>query len=185
VTTPDLGLLTRVMRKAEATHRVLPSGQKPLWVTEFWYDSSPPDPHGVPLYRQARWYEQDLYMFWRQGASAAITLQIRDAPPGKGYAYTNQSGAYFLDGAAKPSRTAFRFPFVAQRTGRARVLAWGIAPRAGRVQIQARRGGRWLTLMSTQAGGRSRPFEVSLALQGHAQLRARLGSETSLIWKQQ
>ena len=81
VTTPDLGLLTRVLRKAEATHRVLPRGQKPLWVTEFWYDSNPPDPHGVPLYRQARWYEQDLYMFWRQGASAAITLQIQRCAP--------------------------------------------------------------------------------------------------------
>jgi hypothetical protein len=185
VTTPDLGRLTRVLRKAEETNRALPSGQKPLWVTEFWYDSSPPDPHGVPLYRQARWYEQDLHLFWEQGASMAVTLQLRDSPPGKGYSYTNQSGAYFLDGAAKPSSTAFRFPFVSQRTGRARVLAWGIAPRAGRVQIQARRGGRWLTLMSTRAGGRSRPFEVPLALHGHAQLRARLGSEASLIWKQQ
>jgi hypothetical protein len=33
-------------------------------------------------------------------------------------------------------------------------------------------------------GGRSRPFEVSLALRGHAQLRARLGNETSLVWQQ-
>jgi hypothetical protein len=139
----------------------------------------------VPLYRQARWYEQDLHLFWAQGASMAVTLQLRDSPAGKGYSYTNQSGVYFLDGSPKPSQTAFRFPFVAQRTGRDRVLVWGIAPRAGRVKIQARRGGRWLTLMSTQAGGRSRPFEVSLALQGHAQLHARLGSETSLTWKQQ
>ena len=184
VTTPDLGRLTRVLRVAERSGRALPRARKPLWVTEFWHDSDPPDPHGVPLYRQARWYEQDLYEFWRQGARAAIELQLRDSPPGKGYRFTMQSGAYFLNGAPKPSRTAFRFPFVARRVGPAAVLAWGIAPRPGRVLIQARRGGRWRTLAAARARGRSRPFTARLRLRGAAQLRARLGPETSLTWRQ-
>lgn len=182
-TTPDLGRLTRVLRRAEAGGRALPRRRKLLWVTEFWYDSDPPDPHGVPLYRQARWYEQDLYLFWRGGASAAIGLQLRDSPPGKGYQFTNQSGAFFLDGSPKPSATAFRFPFVARVAGRGRVAVWGIAPRPGRVRIQAWRAGDWTTLASLRARGPSRPFAAELAAGAHALLRARLDREASLTWR--
>ena len=182
-TTPDLGLLTRVLRRAEQTRRVLPRGRKPLWVTEFWYDSDPPDPNGVPLHREARWYEQDLYLFWKQGARAAICLQIRDSPPGKGYEYTNQSGAYFLDGAPKPARTAFRFPLVAERRRGGNVLVWGIAPRSGRVRIQARRAGAWRTLAVLRTSGAPRPFTTLLDLSGPTRLRARLGKLHSLPWQ--
>lgn len=182
VTTPNLGRLTRVMERAEATGRVLPRGHKPLWVTEFWYDSNPPDPNGVPLYREARWYEQDLYLFWKQGARVAITLQIRDSPPGKGWEYTNQSGVFFLDGTPKPARTAFRFPFVAQRTGRRAVSAWGISPRRGRVRIEVRRGGRWTTLTTVRAAAWRATFATTLPLRGRAHLRAVVGGEASLPW---
>jgi hypothetical protein len=185
VTTPNLDRLTRVLRKAEETGGALPRRHKQLWVTEFWYDSNPPDPNGVPLWRQARWYEQDLYMFWRQGARAAITLQIRDSPPGKlGFPYTNQSGAFFVDGSPKPSQTAFRFPFVAQRTGRNRVLAWGIAPQAGLVRIEKLRHGKWTRIGTVRAQGSSHPFQTQLTLTGHAQLRAQLGTTASLAWRQ-
>jgi hypothetical protein len=184
VTTPDLGLLTRVLRRAEATGRALPRAPKPLWATEFWYDSSPPDPNGVPLYRQARWYEQDLYMFWKQGARAAIALELRDSPPGRGYQFTSQAGAFFLDGGPKPAQTAFRFPLVAHRAGRRLVEVWGIAPRPGWVSIEVRRGGRWVRMAVVRARARSRPFEVRLPLAGRVSLRARLGGEVSLVWKQ-
>ena len=185
VTTPDIGRLTRVLRAAERDRLVRPAGRRrPLWVTEFWYDSDPPDPRGVPLASQARWYEQDLYMFWRQGARAAVALQLRDSPPGRGYSYTNQSGAYFLDGSPKPSLTAFRFPLVARRLDRRRVLVWGIAPRGGAVRIEARRGGRWRTLAAPRTPGRPHPFVARVRLPGPALLRARLGGAASLAWKQ-
>jgi hypothetical protein len=184
VTTPDMWRLTRVMREAERRRTVLPRGRKPLWVTEFWYDSDPPDPNGVPLLRQARWYEQDLYMFWREGARVAIGLQLRDSAAGEGYPYTNQSGAFFLEGGAKPSATAFAFPFVARRADRGRVRVWGIAPHAGRVRVQARRGGRWVTIGSARTGGRPHPFSLALDLRGPARLRAMLGRAASLTWRQ-
>ena len=185
VTTPDIWRLTRLLRAAERRRLVRPAGRRrPLWVTEFWYDSDPPDPRGVPLRRQARWYEQDLYEFWRQGARAAVALQLRDSPPGRGYRFTSQSGAYFLDGAPKPSRRALRFPLVARRLERRRVLVWGVAPRAGRVRIEVRRGGRWRTLAATRTRGRPRPFVARLQLAGRAMLRARVGDETSLPWRQ-
>lgn len=182
--TPDLGRLNRVLRRAERARRVSPAGHRPLWVTEFWYDSDPPDPDGVPLARQARWYAQDLYLFWRQGARVAIALQLRDSPPGRGYPYTSQSGLFFPDGSAKPALTAFRFPLVARRLGRDRALVWGIAPQPGRVQVQARHGGQWRTVAVVAPRGRSRPFAVSLRLRLPALLRARLGEERSLAWRQ-
>jgi hypothetical protein len=184
VTTPDLGRLTRVLEKAEATKRVLPAGKKPLWVTEFWYDTNPPDPNGLSLDTQARWYEQDLHLFWQQGARVAIALQLRDAPEGKGYALTYQSGAYFLDGSAKPSATAFRFPFVAHRTGPFKVAVWGIAPHGGKVRVQALRDGGWKTLSAVTAKGPGVPFSGEVELLHYAKLRGVIGAEASLPWSQ-
>jgi len=183
-TTPDLGRLTHVLQKAEATKQVLPAGKKPLWVTEFWYDSDPPDPTGVSLARQARWYEQDLYSFWKQGASVAICLQVIDAPQGKSYSETFQSGVYFLDGTAKPSQTAMAFPFVAHRESPFKVGIWGIAPHRGKVRVQALRKGRWTTIATVAAKGPGRPFTASLKLLRFANLRARLGALNSLSWSQ-
>jgi hypothetical protein len=184
VTTPDMGHLTTILEKAERDHLVLPRAKKPLWVTEFWYDTNPPDPNGLSLATQARWYEQDLYSFWQQGAQVAITLQIRDAPAGKGYSFTNQSGAYFLDGSPKPSATAFRFPLVAHRTGPFKVAVWGIAPKGGKVKIQVLRKGSWKTLGSVSTVGRPHPFQTTVQLLRFGQLRAVQGSQASLPWAQ-
>jgi hypothetical protein len=184
VTTPDLGRLTKVLEKAEEDKRVFPAAKKPLWVTEFWWDSNPPDPTGIPVEQQARWYEQALYLFWQQGAEVAIALQLRDAPEGKSYASTYQSGAYFLDGSPKPSATAFRFPFVAHRTGPFKVGVWGIAPRGGKVKVQAFRSGSWKTLGTLSAKGRGRPFTGEIQLYRFAKLRAVSGGEASLPWSQ-
>ena len=188
VTTPDMGHLVTILEKAETDHLVLPrsKAKKPLWVTEFWYDTNPPDPNGVSLATQARWYEQDLYSFWQQGAQVAIELQIRDAPVGKGgYSFSNQSGAYFLDGSPKPSATAFRFPLVAHRTGPFKVAVWGIAPKGGKVKIQVLRKGGWKTLGTTSTVGRPHPFTATVELLRFGKLRAVQRSEASLPWAQQ
>jgi hypothetical protein len=184
VTTPDMRHLTTILEKAERDHLVLPREKKPLWVTEFWYDTNPPDPNGLSLATQARWYQQDLYSFWQQGARVAIALQIRDSEPGKGYAFTNQSGAYFLDGSPKPSAKAFRFPFVAHRTGPFKAAVWGIAPRAGTIKIQAFRSGAWKTLGSISAKGLGHPFTGEIQLYRFAKLRGLIGTEASLPWSQ-
>jgi hypothetical protein len=181
--TPDLGRLTRVLRKAEMAKTIVPREQRPLWVTEFWYDTNPPDPRGVPLLTQARWYEQDLYSFWQQGADVAITLQVRDAPEGRSYAISNQSGLYFLDGSPKPSQKAFRFPLVAHREGPFEVGIWGMAPRRGTVSIQAWRAGAWKTLGTVKAAP-GKPFTTEVRLLRFAKLRARIGREVSLPWLQ-
>lgn len=111
VATPDLKHVVRTLRKAERTKRVKPGGRRQVWVTEFWWETKPPDKcTGVPLKRQARWIRQALKSFKRQGASVAINFQIRDTPyrdSDCGRA-TFQSGAFFANGNRKPSFRAFR-----------------------------------------------------------------------------
>jgi hypothetical protein len=185
VTTPDLGRLTRILTKAEELGRAVPPAKKPLWVTEFWYDSSPPDPTGVPLATQARWYEQAMYLFWEQGAEAAIALQLRDQPEGRSWATSYQSGAFLLDGTPKPAATAFRFPFVAHRAGPFKVGVWGIAPHPGKVTVQAYRKGSWKKLGTFAAKGAGIPFTGEVRLLRFAKLRAVLGGgQSSLPWSQ-
>jgi hypothetical protein len=185
VTTPDIGRLTRVLRKAEKAKRVLPQGNKKLWVTEFWYDTDPPDPTGISLAQQARWYQQDLYLFWKQGASVAIALQLRDAPVGKGYEFTSQAGLYFLDGTPKPSQQALSFPLVAHRINAFTVGMWGIAPKPGKVRIQLMRKSGWTTLETITAEGLAKPFSTSVRLFRFGKLRALEGVAKSLPWAQQ
>lgn len=185
VSTPDWYKLKRVLAKAERTGRVLPRRPKPLWATEFWWDSSPPDPNGLPLLRQARWIEQTLFLLWEQGVRVAVNFPIQDDPPVPSYATTLQSGIYFLEGGPKPSATAFRFPLVARHQG-AGLLVWGIAPGRGVVHLQRETAGGWRTIASVQSEGAPHPFVVKLAIHNGQRivLRAQQRSDTSLPWVQ-
>ena len=179
--TPDLGKIVQVLRGAEKAKTV--SGHHPVWVTEFWWDTKPPNAVGAPLQTQARWIEQSLYLFWKAGASTAINFQIDDATTRPDAHAGYQAGVYFNDGRPKPSLTAFRFPFVTERVRPEHPPAWGKSPEAGKLKIQRRQGSRWVTVrsLSVSKGG---TFQATLRLSGKQQLRATVGSSQSLIWKQ-
>jgi len=183
VAVPDLGKLTRVMHAAQRYGLVQPSGPKQFWVTEISWDSDPPDPQGVPLQRQARWYEQAMYVLWLQGVSTVLWLQIVDSPPIPNYASSYQAGLYFLDGRPKPAATAVRFPFVTRRLGGDAVQAWGRAPQAGTVSVEERVDGSWRVVAHLSAGAHQ-VFVRTLHIAGAAVLRAQVGSQTSLTWNQ-
>lgn len=171
------------LRAAERAGDVLPRGSKRLWMTELAWNSRPPNPGGVAIQQQARWYEQALYVLWRQGVDAVLLLQIVDSPPIPNYATSYETGLYYLNGQPKPAATAFRFPFVTSRSGPRSVLAWGRAPASGRLVIERVKGGRWQGLASFNVTWHQ-VFEKTLALRGRAVLRARVGSQTSLPWSQ-
>jgi hypothetical protein len=181
--TPDLGRIERVVRKARRTGRVRPRGHKPFWATEIWWDSKPPDPHGIPERRQARWLEQALYVLWRQGARTVVWFQVRDQARRPDFASTFQTGLFFRSGEPKLAYRAFRFPFVGDRTGRREVRVWGKAPSRGRVQIQSRGRGHWRTLKRVRAGA-NRIFTSKFQARGKSKLRARQGPAKSLTWRQ-
>jgi hypothetical protein len=180
---PDLYKVARVLHAAERADHVMPSGPKGLWATEISWDSSPPDPQGVPIAEHARWLEQALFVLWSQGVDHVLWLQIVDALPNPSYAATYQSGLYYLDGNAKPAARAFSFPFIAHRVGRRQVQAWGRAARGGELAIEIRRGGRWHVLRKLLVRAHQ-VFLSTLALRGRAILRARVGAQISLAWTQ-
>jgi hypothetical protein len=180
--TPDLGRIVTVLRGAEKAGTV--QGRHPVWVTEFWWDSKPPNPVGAPLQTQARYIEQSLYLFWKAGASTAINFQIEDSTTRPDAHAGYQAGVYFNDGRPKPSLTAFRFPFVTERVSKDTLTAWGKSPEAGKLKIQRKQGSRWVTVrsLSVSKGG---TFTAKLKkLSGKQQLRATVGGSQSLVWKQ-
>jgi hypothetical protein len=181
VSIPDMGKLTRLLRAAERTGGALPRKRHRLWVTEVSYDSSPPDPDGVPAEQHARYLEEAFYLLWRQGVDTITWFQIRDQLPLPSYAATNQSGVYFDDGRPKPAQRAFRFPLVAERAGRDSLRVWGRAPLAGSVRIERRTASGWGLVRTLRASAHG-TFLVRIAARGRTSLRARDGTETSLTW---
>jgi hypothetical protein len=183
VAIPDTYKIARVLHAAERHGRVLPHGGKPIWVTEYSWDSKPPDPQAVPIQTHARWLEQAMYVLWQQGVDTVFWLQIVDQAPIPNYAASYQAGLYFLNGKPKPAATAYRFPFVTSRLARDSVRAWGRSPAAGSLQIELRSGSRWRTVRALPVGARQ-VFEVSLPLSGRHTLRAQVAGQTSLTWNQ-
>ena len=98
--TPDLGRVVNVLRAAERVG-ALP-GSHPVWVTEFWWDSNPPNSVGAPLDVQARWVEQTLYLFWKAGASAAVNFQIGDMTDRRTYTPGSSRGSSSATASPSP-----------------------------------------------------------------------------------
>ncbi|MFL5906019.1 MAG: cellulase family glycosylhydrolase [Solirubrobacterales bacterium] len=181
--TPDLGRVVQILRGAEKAGTTL-SGKHPVWVTEFWWDSNPPNPSGAKLAVQARWIEQSLYLFWKAGASVAINFMIRDTPARPTVHAGFQAGIFLMNGKPKPSFTAFHFPFVTSRTSKTSLQAWGKAPAGGKLLIQRKQHGTWVTIKKLQVS-QGAVFVTKLpGLRGAQRLRATVAGNQSLIWKQ-
>jgi hypothetical protein len=183
VSTPDIGKLRKVLRRAERKNRVEPNGAKPIWATEIWWDSNPPDPDGVPEAKHARWLAESFYLLWKQRVRSVVWFLARDQEPNPSFAVTVQSGLYESDGTPKLAQQAFGFPFVADPGPKgSKQRVWGLAPAAGQVTVERKRNGNWASLKQLTAGA-NRVFTKTFRVGGKPQLRARYGSETSLAWK--
>jgi hypothetical protein len=140
----SLGDVPKIKKILAAAARVghLQVRRAQLWVTEFSWDSSPPDPQGVPMALLTRWTAEAVYRLWQNDVRVVTWLQLRDQPLSEGYF---QSGLRYVSGRSKPMMQAFRFPFVAYGK-KASISVWGRVPggRAARVSIQwAPRGSGW------------------------------------------
>jgi hypothetical protein len=171
--TPDIGKVRRVIRAGV--------GNKPIWATEIWWNSNPPS-KGLPLKRQARYLAQSFYVLWKQRVPVAFWFEVRDAQT-NGVDPIPTSGLFFRDGTPKPALRAFQFPFAGERLSRTRVRVWGLAPGAGKVKIGIGKGSGFHRIRTLKAGA-NRVFVGTLRLRHRASLKARYGSETSLIWRQ-
>lgn len=182
---PDLHKLTNLVGRALQAGTLLPRAPKPLWVTEFSYDSNPPNPQAISTATQARWLEESFYVFWREGVSNAIWYLIRDQSGALSTHYF--SGVYFHNGRAKPSLVAYRFPFVVMRNGSSGKLAstasvWGISPLTGTVRVQLEVGHSWKTVFSTHVRA-GNVFVRNVAATQTGYYRAVVDGKYSLAWK--
>jgi hypothetical protein len=131
----------------------------PLWVTEFSWDSQPPDPGGLPMPILTQWTSEALHEAWSAGVSNFFWYSLRDGRHERGQAYgqTLESGLYFRGASVEQDQPkdvlyAFRFPFVAfaRKDG---LSFWGRTANSasGKVEIQAMKGSGWRTVATTRA----------------------------------
>ena len=188
VSMPDVHNLVDVLRAAEKAHNVKGGGKRhQVWATEFWWESNPPDKaKGNPsLATQARWYEQSLYLLWRQGVSLALFYQIMDephyGPPGRNPGSSYETGVFFINGKPKPSSRAVSFPFVVQRTSKSKAQLWGIAPSSGKLEItQKGKGKKSVAGLKAKQG---KVFTKTVRLpKGKHKLTAQASGQKSLTW---
>jgi hypothetical protein len=146
----DLPKMRALLKAAVSHHTLVSSHSVQFWVTEFGWDTNPPRKHAAPLGLAARWTAESLHQMWLSGVSLVTWFQLEDDPSPSPY----QSGLYFraksLDNArAKPTRTAFRFPFVAYLKKKT-VSVWGRDATSNHetVTVQLRHGNRgsWRTV---------------------------------------
>lgn len=131
-----------------AGHLTSDHGKTQLWVTEFSWDSAPPDPGGVPWNLQTRWVAQAMYLMYKANVSTMLWFGLRDQPKGPGkWAWTFQSGLYLRGNTIendKPKKVlkAYRYPFYAQLAGKKGFSFWGRTPnsKTATIDIYGRRG---------------------------------------------
>jgi hypothetical protein len=98
-------------------------GPKPVWLTEYGYQTNPPDSYlGVPPRQQATLLSLAAMRVWRL---ARVTMLIqylyRDEPQLSRF----QTGLVFVDDRPKPALNAFRLPFAEMRRSGFETRFWG------------------------------------------------------------
>jgi hypothetical protein len=140
----------------------------PLYLTEFGYESNPPDTRrGVPPETQSRYISLGSYLAWRNPQTRMFSqFLFQDLRDPRDY----QTGLIYADGRDKPALQAFKLPFWAEAReaeGQRYVLVFGqVRPGSGpqKVQIETQGAdGVWRDAPSLPAAddrnGRSCPAE--------------------------
>jgi hypothetical protein len=121
-------------------------GDKRIWLTEYGYQTKPPDPFGVSPGRQALYVGQAALRAWEEPrVDMLIQYLYRDEPTLDRF----QSGLVYKSGTAKPSRLAFELPLAEKSRQGSQVVLWGqLRGGAGRrpYRIQVDTDGGWRTV---------------------------------------
>jgi hypothetical protein len=182
----DLPRMARLLRAATRAGHIVSRERPQFWVTEFGWDTRPPDPGGLPLKLHARWVSEALYRMWSAGVTLATTFQLRDdSRPDLSKSREITSGLYFRcdEGLAcdrpKPALRAFTFPFVAFR-GDKGIRVWGRTPASdpATVTLQRQRRSRWADV-ATLTADENGIFQRRLRRLPASALRARVGGASS------
>ena len=165
VTMSVLGRLTRTLDLIARRYRK--PGGLPLWLTEYGYQTNPPDPIvGTSWRRQAAYLAEAEDIAFRSPRVRALAqfLLVDDGPNTKVapsnpryWGSTFQSGLVTKQGARKPAFEGYRRPIHVSRRGRRRLRVFGAlrpAPNgavlSAQVEFKPRRGGGWRTIRTVK-----------------------------------
>jgi hypothetical protein len=156
----DLPKVTRLIRAARRAGKIKTSNSSvPFWVTEFSWDSNPPDSGGLRMRIFARWIDEAFFRMWTAHVSAVFWFSIRDQDSKNGLGDTAQSG-FWLRGPTieqdKPKTRAikaFQFPFVALKSGK-KIRVWGRTADSGpgKIRIEQNSGHGFHKIAKLRAG---------------------------------
>jgi hypothetical protein len=129
----DLPRLKAVLDRVQRLGGFRTPGGRPvgLHLTEFGYQTRPPDPYsGITLAEQKAWIQQASYVAWADPRVRSLVQYEWEDEPASGSgrrAFSNwQSGLHYASGRPKPALSAFANPFFADsRAGGPRVRFWG------------------------------------------------------------
>jgi hypothetical protein len=175
-TTGNLPTLQSYLRRLKG--RYGRTGGLPLYLTEFGYQTNPPDRVGVTWARQAAYLAHAEYIAFRNpGVRALSQFLLFDG--GDPVSRTFQTGLRTAGGKAKPSHRGYRFPIHVARRGR-RMTVWGIARPAETgarptyaIEFRRRGSTRWRRIASKRglAGPGYVLANVDVPGTGHVRLR--------------
>jgi hypothetical protein len=136
---------------------------KQLWLTEYGYQTNPPDRVlGVSYAKQAQYIGQAALRVWEQpGATVLIQFLVQDEPSIGGW----QSGLYTKTGTPKPARAAFALPLAELSRSGTRTELWGqVRPGSGArpYAIQRFSGGHWVNVGGTKRTGAAGTFRLTV-----------------------
>jgi hypothetical protein len=147
---------------------------KQLWLTEYGYQTNPPDRLlGVSPALQAAYVGQAALRVWAQpGVTMLIHFLVRDEPTLGGW----QSGLFTTRGAAKPAYFAFALPLAEQSRKGDRAVLWGqVRPGHGRrpYRLQRWTGRTWVYVGGTKLTGIGGTFRTSIVAAPGTRVRVR------------
>jgi hypothetical protein len=121
-----------------------------IWLTEYAYQTKPPDPYGVSYTLQARYIgEAARKVFTTPKVDLLIQYLFRDEPDLARW----QSGLETVSGKAKPSMDAMMLPLAQVGRHGTRTTIWGqVRPGSGPREYALQRwtGSRWVSLGGLQ-----------------------------------
>jgi hypothetical protein len=187
----DLGDMQRLLAAATKAGRIKSAfGRPPLWITEFSYDSKPPDPGGLSAKIEKQWIAEALYQAWLHRVPVFMWYSLDDERPQPDVPFnlSLQAGLYYwaptsAEERPKPVVAAYRFPFVAFRHGKG-LEFWGRTPASsgGKVVLEVAHGKGWRRLgtASANSAGIFKGFvKTGYGSDKKGAVRARFGGKAS------
>lgn len=190
VTIANLPRLTSTLDGVLRAYGKSRTGGMPLYLTEYGYQTNPPDKFGVSWNQQAAYLnESEFITYTNPNVRTLAQFLLRDG--GGDIGLTFQSGLETVDGKVKPSLNAYQLPIylpVRSFHGNARVRVWGLARTkpAGSavkvaVQFKSRHGKTWRTVRTMTSDSLRGYVDGRVRLPGTGSVRLQYGSLVSRV----